>query len=115
VYSFCDVIYILIISIRINSLLVETRDKLTLHALILYWSRARHWATHEAGSLEVLALDKAPPYYALSHSWGVEDQPVAIQIDGQTLYVAFDLAVAIRRFQDLAAGDSELEPPIKYL
>jgi len=36
-------LYALIIGFRTNSLLVETRVKLTLYKLILYWSGARHW------------------------------------------------------------------------
>ncbi|PVH70822.1 HET domain-containing protein [Cadophora sp. DSE1049] len=68
-----------------------------------------------AGILEVLALDVAPRYYALSHCWGTQDQEAEIQIDGHMLYVSPELAAGIRRFQELAAEDSGLEPPVKYL
>ena len=46
-YSFCSLLYALIISFRTNSLLVETRVKSTLYTLILYWSGARHWVEEE--------------------------------------------------------------------
>jgi hypothetical protein len=52
----------------------------------------------EAGSLEVVALDMAPIYYALSHCWGTQDQNVEIQIEDDMLYVSPDLAAGIRRF-----------------
>jgi hypothetical protein len=69
----------------------------------------------EAGSLEVVALDIVPLYYALSHCWGTQDQNVEIQINDDVLYVSPDLVAGIRRFQELAAENSELEPPVKYL
>jgi len=43
VHSFSTVLYALNIGFRMNSLLVETKDKSTLYAPILYWSGARHW------------------------------------------------------------------------
>jgi hypothetical protein len=48
---------VLSIGFYINSLLVETRDKSTLYALILYWSRARR----------ANALRSLP---GSSHCWG---------------------------------------------
>ncbi|PQE12520.1 Heterokaryon incompatibility protein [Rutstroemia sp. NJR-2017a BBW] len=72
-------------------------------------------STSEIGSLEVMTLDAAPPYYALSHSWGAQNQSVAVQIDSQILFVSLDLAAGFRRFRELAAEYSELEPPVKYL
>jgi hypothetical protein len=36
-------LYALSIGFRMNSLLVETRIKLTLYIPILYWSGARYW------------------------------------------------------------------------
>ncbi|RDW58633.1 heterokaryon incompatibility protein-1 [Coleophoma cylindrospora] len=71
--------------------------------------------THQAGSLKVIALDMAPPYYALSHCWGPQDRNIEIQIDDHILHVSPELAAGIRRCQELAVEDSDLEPPAKYL
>ncbi|KAI0454978.1 HET domain-containing protein [Xylaria acuta] len=69
----------------------------------------------EAGSLDVVGLDVAPPYYALSHSWSAQDRTTPIQIAGRTFYVCPDLAAGIRRLQELAAPDSDLSPTVKYI
>lgn len=69
----------------------------------------------DVGNLEVVALDKAPPYYALSHSWGTKAQDAAVQIDGQVLAVSPDLVAGIQRLQELAAEDSDLKTPVKYI
>jgi hypothetical protein len=38
-------------------------------------------STSEIGSLEVIILDIAPLYYALSYSWGAQNQSVVVQIN----------------------------------
>jgi len=69
----------------------------------------------DVGNLEVVALDNAPPYYALSHSWGTKARSSAVRIDGQVLAVSPDLAICIRRLQELAAERSNLSIPVKYI
>lgn len=69
----------------------------------------------DAGSLKVVALNRAPPYYALSHCWSTESRNIAIQIDGHPILVCTELAAGIRRLQELAAEESWMDPPIKYI
>lgn len=69
----------------------------------------------DEGSLEVVSLEDAPRYYALSHSWGTQLQNEAIRIVGHVLYVTPDLAAGIRRFRELGAKDCSLNPPIRYM
>lgn len=72
-------------------------------------------SSSDIGYLEMVPLDKAPLYYALSHSWGSQTQNAAVNIGGKVLTVSSDLATGIRRLQELAAEDSTLDPPAKYV
>ncbi|CAI6094180.1 unnamed protein product [Clonostachys chloroleuca] len=68
-----------------------------------------------AGSLEVVSLDAAPPFYALSHSWGTQARDTALQIDGYMLNVTSELASGIRRMKELAAQHGGISPSITYI
>lgn len=72
-------------------------------------------AGHDVGSLEVVALDAAPPYYTLSHCWGSQARNVPVRIGAHTLHVTFDLASGIQKLRSLASMDSEVHPPVKYV
>lgn len=68
-----------------------------------------------AGSLEVVAFENAPPYYALSHSWGMKSLNTVVRIDGHVLAVAPDLAIGVQRLQELAAQNLDLNTPLRYI
>ncbi|KAM0287084.1 hypothetical protein ACHAO9_007841 [Fusarium lateritium] len=69
----------------------------------------------DVGSLEVVSLDQAPPFYALSHSWGTQVQSAAIQVEGHVLFLTPGLAAGLRVFQELAIEESSLNPPLRYI
>jgi hypothetical protein len=69
----------------------------------------------EVGSLEVVSLDQAPPFYALSHSWGTQVQSAAVQVEGHVLYLTPGLAAGLRVFKELAIEESSLSPPLRYI
>ncbi|KAF6823015.1 hypothetical protein CPLU01_11639 [Colletotrichum plurivorum] len=62
------------------------------------------------GSLEATPISEAPPYYALSHSWGTQIQDVTVQVDGQSVVVSPDLAAGLQRLRELAGESSNLQP-----
>ncbi|TWU75343.1 hypothetical protein ED733_006948 [Metarhizium rileyi] len=74
-----------------------------------------NYSTGDDGSLEIVLLEEAPPFYALSHSWGTQIQNATVQIDGCVTYVTPDLALAIRRLRELTAVESSLSPPALYI
>jgi hypothetical protein len=67
------------------------------------------------GSFEDFELDDAPPYYALSHTWGTKKQDVPIHIDGALLHVSEHLAVGLRRLRRLADANTTLVPALQYV
>jgi hypothetical protein len=69
----------------------------------------------DAGSLEVVSLDKAPPFYALSHSWGTQTEVCPVQIDGCVLHLTPGLTSGLQVLQRLAANDSSFNPPLRYI
>ncbi|CAJ0542491.1 Ff.00g001050.m01.CDS01 [Fusarium sp. VM40] len=67
------------------------------------------------GTLEVVDLDQAPPFYALSHSWGTQVQSVAVQVEGNLLYLTPGLSAGLRMFKGLAIEEYSLSPPLRYI
>ncbi|KAF5568732.1 het-6-heterokaryon incompatibility [Fusarium napiforme] len=67
------------------------------------------------GTLEQVRLDEAPPYYALSHSWGQETAGSDIVLGRNKLSLCNDLAVGIHRLRMIAADPESCEPPLDYI
>ncbi|RFN49786.1 heterokaryon incompatibility protein [Fusarium flagelliforme] len=67
------------------------------------------------GFLEIVSLDKAPPFYALSHCWGTQAQDTTIQIDGQTIDLTPGLVAGIKALQKLAGDESSFKPPLRHV
>jgi len=67
------------------------------------------------GFLEVVSLDKAPPFYALSHCWGTQAQDTAIQIDGQIIDLTPGLVAGIQALQKRAGDESSFNPPLSHV
>ncbi|KAI6752348.1 hypothetical protein HG530_013717 [Fusarium avenaceum] len=67
----------------------------------------------DVGSLEVVDLDQAPPFYALSHSWGTQVQSAAVQVEGHVLYLTPGLAAGLQVFKGLAIEEYSLSPPLR--
>ncbi|RBR13204.1 hypothetical protein FVER53590_09886 [Fusarium verticillioides] len=67
------------------------------------------------GTLEQVRLDEAPPYYALSHSWGQETTGSDIVLGRNKLTLCNDLAVGIHRLRMIAADPESCEPPLDYI
>lgn len=74
----------------------------------------------DVGDLEVAALDSAPPFYALSHSWGMEPQtlyPPAV-IGGQLLHIGRAIAGVLPILRSLSAdanGPALLRPACTHV
>jgi hypothetical protein len=69
----------------------------------------------DAGFLEVVSLDEAPPFYAISHCWGTQAHNTNVQVDGQLLHITSDLAAGLKVLQELAINDSDFDPPLRYV
>lgn len=69
----------------------------------------------ETGTLLVVDLNQAPPYYALSHSWEVESESVMIQLNGRHVDVGAKLAAGIQRFRELSRDSSDLDVEVSRL
>ncbi|RBR23688.1 uncharacterized protein FIESC28_03484 [Fusarium coffeatum] len=67
------------------------------------------------GFLEVVSLDKAPPFYALSHCWGTQAQDTAIQVGEQTICLTPGLVAGIQALQKLAGDESSFNPPLRHV
>lgn len=78
-------------------------------------------STAQVGRLITVDVDKAPPYYALSHTWVTQDEaePVETVIGGQTLSISLELSMAIQRIRALARHSEEghwvLRSELEYL
>ncbi|OTA86511.1 hypothetical protein M434DRAFT_24190 [Hypoxylon sp. CO27-5] len=66
-----------------------------------------------SGSLETMPLDDAPPYFALSYSWGTHKQDVPVYINDMVLFVSPTLARALRRLRELRMDKTELSRDIR--
>lgn len=55
------------------------------------------------------SLREAPPFYALSHSWGVEGRDVPLKVDGRWMYVTPSISGMIARLPTINT-DAELDP-----
>jgi hypothetical protein len=86
-----------------NSLLVETRDKSTLYAPILYWSGARHWAISRLGSSNTNGLTLSTSTYTIESS-----RRETYQAASRISQAAKTLAYAIQ-------AKEEEEPPLTCL
>ncbi|KAL8410422.1 hypothetical protein RB596_000195 [Gaeumannomyces avenae] len=67
------------------------------------------------GLLEVVSLDAAPTFYALSHCWGTKPPSCNLQLGAETLAVRPDLAAGVARIRELAAEEPALDPPLLYV
>ncbi|CAG7563082.1 unnamed protein product [Fusarium equiseti] len=67
------------------------------------------------GFLEIVSLDKAPPFYALSHCWGTQAQDTAIQIGEQTICLTPGLVAGIQALQKLAGDESSFKAPLRHV
>lgn len=72
-------------------------------------------SSSDVGSVKTFNLDKAPLYYALSHTWGPDNRDQAINIDKKAFMVSKSLACALQRLKELAVGSSALNPPVKHV
>jgi hypothetical protein len=59
------------------------------------------------GQLLVVTLEKAPPYHALSHTWGKPLPEETVHVDGHELRVGLNLHAALRRLRTR----SDFSPP----
>ncbi|WQF82080.1 Putative heterokaryon incompatibility [Colletotrichum destructivum] len=69
----------------------------------------------EVGSLEIVELRDAPPYYALSHSWTSQHSYRDVLIDNRVVTLGADLAACVHRLSQLARTNSELDPPVRHI
>lgn len=71
----------------------------------------------ELGTLEVVDLPDAPPYYAISHSWTNGRPNGTLYLGGcWTLALNVELLACVRRLCELSvARDNELSLPIEYV
>ncbi|KAJ0161936.1 Heterokaryon incompatibility protein 6, OR allele [Colletotrichum tanaceti] len=69
----------------------------------------------EVGSLEIVELRDAPPYYALSHSWTRQHSYRHVLIDGRAVTLGADLAACVHRLSQLARSGSELDPRLRHV
>lgn len=67
------------------------------------------------GILEVVALDKAPPFYTLSHSWGTQNQHEPVLINDELVPASPSLGGVIPILRALAVESSNLSPPCTYI
>ncbi|KLU91742.1 hypothetical protein MAPG_10691 [Magnaporthiopsis poae ATCC 64411] len=70
---------------------------------------------HAVGPLEVVSLDAAPTFYALSHCWGTKPPSCNLQLGAENLAVRPDLAAGVARIRELAAEEPGLDPPLLYV
>ncbi|KAI4870246.1 heterokaryon incompatibility protein-domain-containing protein [Hypoxylon rubiginosum] len=66
-----------------------------------------------SGCLETVPLEDAPPYFALSYSWGAHKQDVPIYINGMALSISRSLAGALQRLRALAMDETESNQNIR--
>lgn len=76
---------------------------------------ATHLSDVTFGNLQVVALNEAPSYHAISYSWGSGKAVCPISINGATLYISMGLASGIRRLQELTAGDTDPDLHSEYV
>ncbi|KAK2752917.1 hypothetical protein CKAH01_06158 [Colletotrichum kahawae] len=69
----------------------------------------------EVGSLEVVELRDASPYYALSHSWTTQQSYHDVLINNRVITLGADLAACVHRLSQLARSNSELDPPVCHI
>ncbi|UZP38061.1 hypothetical protein NXS19_005877 [Fusarium pseudograminearum] len=69
----------------------------------------------DAGWLEIVSLDDAPPFYAISHCWGTQAQDTVVKVGGNPLNLTSDLAAGLSVLQGLAVHGSNFNPPLRYL
>ncbi|KAI0100390.1 HET domain-containing protein [Nemania sp. FL0031] len=70
------------------------------------------------GSLDTLKtvhVDEAPPYFALSYSWGKQTQDVRMVVDDQAMSVSPSMAEAIQRLRNLAVDSSASNTRVKWV
>lgn len=67
------------------------------------------------GELETVSIDDAPPYYALSHSWGHQGRTVTVEIGSCPTHLGSDLAGCLQRLQELSVKKGGLEEPVEYI
>ncbi|KAJ4017913.1 hypothetical protein NW752_001821 [Fusarium irregulare] len=67
------------------------------------------------GFLEIVSLDEAPPFYALSHCWGTQARDIAIQVGEQTICLTPGLVAGIHALQKLAGDESSFQPPLRHV
>lgn len=67
-----------------------------------------------SGQFEVVTLENAPPYYALSHAW-VSGGPAEGISEGEKIRLNSNLSSCIRRLQELSAKKPGLDPPLEYI
>lgn len=66
------------------------------------------------GHLHTTELDNAPPYYALSYSWGRGGRNASISCDGLKLRVTASLVQALRRVYDFSNETADIAPTTKW-
>ncbi|KAI0458461.1 HET domain-containing protein [Xylaria acuta] len=68
-----------------------------------------------SGTLKTVDVNEAPPYFALSYSWGKQIQDVPMVVDGQVLSVSPSMTDAIRRLRELVVVDSTSTTRVKWV
>lgn len=71
--------------------------------------------TSDLAILEVKELKNAPPYYALSHSWGTQAHDEPVRISGHSINITHDLAAGIRLIQSASMSNLCLSPLLRYI
>ncbi|KAI1276055.1 HET domain-containing protein [Xylaria sp. FL0933] len=66
-----------------------------------------------SGTLKTVALDAAPPYFALSYCWESQAHNEPIQVDGMALRISRNLLEALQRLRDVGTENSTLNRDIQ--
>lgn len=67
------------------------------------------------GTLIETYLDTAPPFYALSHTWGSRKLDQTHHLGNEIIKISFSLKHGIYRLHELAKEGSHFSPPLEYI
>ncbi|KAI0535421.1 HET domain-containing protein [Xylaria digitata] len=68
-----------------------------------------------SNTLKTVNVNEAPPYFALSYSWGQQIQDVPMIVDGQVVLVSPSVADAIEQLRGLTVDDSVSTARVEWI